>query len=85
VPLTGVGLGVVLQFEMGSDEVETVVPWRGTSGEMRISPSAALARGQAQGETEFGTTTERGLGRIVAHPFLSSGNVSYDIFWIVRC
>jgi hypothetical protein len=37
------------------------------------------------GETEFGTTAERGLGRIVAHPFLPPRNVSYDIFWVVRC
>jgi hypothetical protein len=55
----------------------------GTSGETRISPTAALARGQARVRRSL-SDRRVGSGRIVAHTFLTSGDVSYGSLGVKR-
>ena len=74
-PLTKDGLGRARRKQMFREE--------GTSGEMRISPTAALARGQARARRSL-SDRRVGSGQIVAHTFLTSGDVSYGSLGVKR-
>jgi hypothetical protein len=69
---------------MGSGEAETTIPWRKGLGRDEDFSERCFCPRTGSSKAVFRAIIGRGLGQIVAYPFLTLENVPYDFLGVKR-